>query len=77
MTDYHSTIIVEKLIGLGFDFSDMPSPVFERWPKPWIGDVGPTESIPVIPDDPFSLQLIRILVQSNPGKNLRLLAARG
>ncbi|KAH6876377.1 hypothetical protein B0T10DRAFT_552525 [Thelonectria olida] len=60
--DHDPAVIFGELIALGFDFSDVPRPNSEKWPKPYLDDVSPSECITVIPSDPFFMELTRALV---------------
>ncbi|KAF7557967.1 hypothetical protein G7Z17_g242 [Cylindrodendrum hubeiense] len=58
--------IIEALVDLGCDFSTTASPNFESWPKPCIDDQSFTAFHRIIPEDPFYVDYLGVVLKSNP-----------
>lgn len=59
--------MVDAVTSLGCDFSTTPSPSFESWPQPCVHDPELAAYVRIIPEDPFYLEYMGIVLKSNPG----------
>ncbi|CAM1509802.1 Fc.00g001370.m01.CDS01 [Cosmosporella sp. VM-42] len=58
--------IINAVVALGCDFSSTPSPNFDSWPQPCVHDPGYTEFCRIIPEDPFYLEYLETILETNP-----------
>ncbi|KAH6955652.1 ankyrin repeat-containing domain protein [Ilyonectria sp. MPI-CAGE-AT-0026] len=58
--------IIEAVTSLGCDFSTTVSPSFESWPEPCVHDPELARFVRMIPEDPFYLEYMGIILKSNP-----------
>ncbi|KAH8651793.1 hypothetical protein BGZ61DRAFT_487579 [Ilyonectria robusta] len=58
--------IIEAVTSLGCDFSTTASPSFESWPEPCVHDPELACFVRMMPEDPFYLEYMGIILKSNP-----------